>query len=283
MSPTSFQVLKAWLLAIDVEALQAAVQAEVPWHPAGTVAGTLRIRTDNLVVEPHVAGEARVDIPLASISRASVESTLGVLPALRVWHRTGGVEQESRFLFSSDPNRDRAAQDDGGPGLSDRIGPGVARDAAQALESGFRVLSGGLSRGRRTARQAVEGLARHEEYQQWPAAIAQAQRQARGTPGHGAADTSAAAPEPIVPPDAQPPVAGANQQLAWFLSMVPAWLAACGKRARDLGVRGVPVIQPAYPLDSETCRIVVVGEFSRGKSTLINALFGIRGEIALPT
>src|SRR6185312_15628361 len=34
---------------------------------------------------------------------------------------------------------------------------------------------------------------------------------------------------------------------------------------------------------SPVCRIVVAGEFSRGKSTVINALFGIHGEIALPT
>ena len=271
-------------MAIDLEVLRAEVVAEVPWHPARTVAGTLRIQGDNLTVDPRATDGQRVEIAVADISRASLESTLGMLSALRVWHTVRGNELESRFAFSASGERDEQPQGDGGSGLSDRIGPGVARDAAQALESGFRVLSSGLSLGRRTARQAVEGLARHDEYQQWPAAIAQAQERAKKrTPGHGSAHATTANREPIVPAEVQPPAGSAAEQFTWFRDKVPNWLDACSRLARELGVRGVPVIQPMYPLDSGTCRIVVVGEFSRGKSTLINALFGIHGEIALPT
>ncbi len=271
-------------MAIDLETLRATVLAEVPWHPARTVAGTLRFQGDNLVVEPRSADDQWVELPVTTISRAAMESTLGMLPVLRVWHTAHGGEQESRFAFSAAGDHDDRSQDNGGPGLSDRIGPGVARDAAQAIESGFRVLTSGLSLGKRTARQAVEGLARHEEYQQWPAAIAQAQEQAKKRPhGQGSPQAPAAVQEPIVPPNVQPPTGNAIEQFAWFRERVPGWLAVCSRRARELGVHGVPVIQPMYPLDSDTCRIVVIGEFSRGKSTLINALFGIHGEIALPT
>ncbi len=271
-------------MAIDIQALQAAVLADVPWQSARPVAGTLRFQGDSLVVDPRGAGEPRIAIPVGTIARASVESTLGVLPALHVWHTVRDSEQESRFAFSAETDRDGSAADDMGPALSDRIGPGVARDAAQALESGFRVLTGGISRGRRTARQAVEGLARQEEYRQWPAAIAQLQRQARTSKPDGAGTGAPSdPPRAIVPPDVRPPAGSAAAQLAWFRETVPAWLSACSGLAGKLGVHGVPVIQPMYPLDSPICRIVVVGEFSRGKSTLINALFGIHGEIALPT
>jgi hypothetical protein len=88
---------------------------------------------------------------------------------------------------------------------------------------------------------------------------------------------------PIVPEGATLPTGDAAATFAWFRQTVVPWLTACGERARALGVKDMPVIQPQYPLDSPTCRIVVAGEFSRGKSTVINALFGIHGEIALPT
>lgn len=240
--------------------------------------GTLRLAADALVLE-RGGSDQPTRIPLESIERTGVESTFGVLPALHVWHTVAGREVLSRFEFGSE-------DEESGPpepgGVSDRVGPGLARDAAQRLEGGLRALTGGLQQSRRVARQAVEGIARQDEYRRWPAAIAQAQQEAALR--HGSAH-SVAAPEPaaIIPPDTALPVGDTATQFRWFRERALTWLAACGERARALAVPGIPVIQPWYPLDSPICRIVVAGEFSRGKSTLINALFGIHGEIALPT
>lgn len=256
--------------------LRAQVQADLPWYGDPGPRGTLRIDREALVLDRERGGAVR--IPLESIQRASIESTLGMLPALHVWHRRGGREERSRFEFIPAP-------DDGpddGPALADQMGPGLAREAAQRLEGGFRALTGGLKESRRVMRRAVEGVARQEEYRAWPAAIAQAQAAARQRPDTPVEPAPAPAAS-IVPETAAMPAAGAAAAFAWFRQTAVPWLAACGERARGLGIRDLPVIQPQYPLDSPICRIVVAGEFSRGKSTVINALFGIHGEIALPT
>jgi hypothetical protein len=260
--------------------LRALVQADVPWQRDQAPRGILRIERDALVLERQ--GGSPVRIPLQAIARASIETTLGVMPALHVWHRHGGQETRSRFEFIPEDAED---WDEEGAGLADRVGPGLAREAAQRLEGGFRALTGGLKESRRVMRRAVEGVARQDEYRMWPAAIAQAQAAAtkHRRPDPSAPAPSAAPPSPIVPETARVPSGDAAAVLAWFRERAVSWLAACGERARDLGVKDAPVIQPQYPLDSPTCRIVVAGEFSRGKSTVINALFGIHGEIALPT
>jgi hypothetical protein len=260
--------------------LRALVQADLPWQRDQAIRGALRIDRDALVLERQ--GGSPVRIPLQAIVRASIETTLGVMPALHVWHRHGGQEARSRFEFIPEDVEDA---DDEGAGLADRVGPGLAREAAQRLEGGFRALTGGLKESRRVMRRAVEGVARQDEYRMWPAAIAQAQAAAtkHRRPDPSAPTPSAAPPSPIVPEMARVPSGDAAAVLAWFRERAVPWLAAFGERARALGVKDAPVIQPQYPLDSPTCRIVVAGEFSRGKSTVINALFGIHGEIALPT
>ncbi|MGH2391333.1 MAG: dynamin family protein, partial [Chloroflexota bacterium] len=123
-----------------------------------------------------------------------------------------------------------------------------------------------------------------EEYQAWPAAINEARAALRDSPG----TTAESAPTPrsaraLVPADTAFPFGDAKVRYSWFREQLVPLLMACGAKAHELGVRGAPVIQADYPLDSPICRIVVAGEFSRGKSTVINALFGIHGEIALPT
>ncbi|MDB5077829.1 MAG: hypothetical protein JWO42_4008 [Chloroflexi bacterium] len=284
--------LRASALAIDIEAMRARVVADLPWHAETSAAGTLRITQGALVLEPQVAARGRVVIPVATITRSSFESAWGMLPALHVWHTVRGEEVLSRFEFSPTAGDARRSTDTG-PGISDQIGPGVARDAAQKLEGGLRALGGGLNMGMRTARQAVDGIARQEEYRLWPTALQQAKAQSESSGSRQASPQTPSSRQPsprpaeestsVVPPDAARPSGDAAVLLPWFLQQVVAWLTECGQRAKQQGVRGVPVIQPLYPLDSPVCRIVVLGEFSRGKSTLINALFGIHGEIALPT
>jgi hypothetical protein len=253
-------------LTIDIDALQGAVVADVPWHGQAKPRGTLRLVSDALVVEQPDSRARIVEIPLAAIVRSSVDMSFGVLPALRVWHTMDGREVWSRFEFSA---ADEESGEGSGPSIAEHLGPGVARDAARRVEGGFRVLSGGLNLGKRTARQAVEGMARQEEYRIWVEAITQARARAQQRAEASPQAKQAAERGPIVSPDAQLPSGDAASLLAWF--------------REEVVVRGIPVIQPLYPLDSPTCRIVVLGEFSRGKSTVINALFGINGEIALPT
>ena len=284
-------------MSADYTTLRAAVSADVPWLPEGLVVrGTLRIDSEALLVEPASRAGRRVAIPLGSIGHAGIESTLGMLPALVVRHTVAGREVRSRFEFvGEDDERDAT----GGPDLSSRIGPGLARDAASAMEGGLRALGGVWGEGKRTMRQAVEGIAHQEEYRAWPEAIAQAQaalaRRNPQPPGGArggdanARTASAVSPgqgaqlRPIVPDDARLPAGGPRVVFPWFRAEVVGWLATCGARAAGLGVRGLPVLAPLYPLDSPVLRLVVAGEFSRGKSTVINALFGIHGEIALPT
>jgi len=278
-------------VSADYTSIRAAVSADVPWLAAGLVVrGTLRIDGEALLVEPASRSGRRVAIPLGSISHAGIESTLGMLPALVVRHTAAGREVRSRLEFvGEDDERDGT----GGPDLSSRIGPGLARDAASAMEGGLRALGGVWGEGKRTMRQAVDGIAHQEEYRAWPEAIAQAQAAlARRNPpssGGAARDTPATpagqeAQRPtIVPDDARLPAGDPRVVFPWFRAEVVGWLAACGARAAELGVRDLPVLAPLYPLDSPVLRLVVAGEFSRGKSTVINALFGIHGEIALPT
>ncbi|HWE63569.1 MAG TPA: hypothetical protein VHB98_17790, partial [Chloroflexota bacterium] len=274
-------------MSIDLRSLRAGVSADLPWHTEPALRGMLRIDGEALVLEPAGRAGGRVAIPLQAIRRASIETTLGVLPALHVWHTAEGQEVRSRFEFIGEDDQadeDRARD----LGLADRVGPGLARDAASRLEGGLRALSGGLKGGKRAMRQVVESVARQDEYRIWPSAIAQAQEAhtRRHPPATGRAATPpppTPAPPPLVPDRVDLPSGEARVLLEWFKREVLAWIRACGARARELEVRGAPVIQPWYPLDSPVCRIVVAGEFSRGKSTLINALFGIHGEIALPT
>lgn len=268
-------------MSIDLGTLRAHVAADLPWHTEPSLRGTLHLSDDALVLDRSGPRGGRVAIPLTSIARASLETTFGVLPALHVWHTLEGQEVRSRFEFGVEDDE----QVSGESGLADRIGPGIAREAAERLEGGLRALTGGLNLGMRTARQAVDGLARQDEYKIWPAAIAQAQAAAKRSPASPSRSTPAreAPPTPIVPAGAAAPVGDAATTFTWFREQALAWLQSCGARARELGVRGAPVIQREYPLDSPVCRIVVAGEFSRGKSTVINALFGIHGEIALPT
>lgn len=258
------------------------VLADLPAQGRRAVAGTLRLRPDALVLEPGRGGGQPVTIPLETISRASVETTFGMLPALEVWHQQAGREFRSRFEFGHEDD-DPDGDGDGEGGLADRLGPGLAREAAGHLEGGLRALTGGINRGMRTARQAVDGLGRLEEYRAWPAAIARAQaaRRAKPSPEPRAAEQSE--PRSLIPANAAIPAGDPSLRYLWFQEHLLSWLLACGRLARELGVRSAPVIQADYPLDSPICRIVVVGEFSRGKSTVINALFGIHGEIALPT
>jgi dynamin family protein len=268
--------------------LETNVVAELPWQGREPIRGTLQLRREALVLQPRTV-RAPVHIPLAAVTRTAVETTLGVLPALQVWHRLRGEEVRSRFEFAGDVDEDAAA----GPDLANRIGPGLARDAASIMEGGFRALGDSLRGGKRAMRQVAEGIARQEEYRLWTDAIGMAQaalarEDAREGGPSGSSETSAPPPTappppPLVPFDAEPPQGDTGARLAWFNGDAARRLLACGARARELGVPGVPVIQPAYPLDSPTLRIVVAGEFSRGKSTVINALFGIHGEIALPT
>ncbi len=256
------------------------VLADLPAHGRRSVAGTLRLGADALVLEPARGAGQSAAIPLDTIIRTSVETTFGMLPALEVWHQQGGREIRSRFEFG---HEDDDPDTDGEGGLADRLGPGLAREAAGHLEGGLRALTGGINRGMRTARQAVDGLGRLDEYRAWPAAIARAQaaRRARPSPEAGAAEPVEA--RSLVSAGAVVPAGDPKIRYLWFREQLLSWLLACGRRARELGVRSAPVIQADYPLDSPICRIVVVGEFSRGKSTVINALFGIHGEIALPT
>ena len=278
-------------MSADYTSLRAAVSADVPWLAEGlNVRGILRIDGEALLVEPASRAGRRVAIPLGSIGHAGIESTLGMLPALVVRHTVAGREVRSRFEFvGEDDERDGM----GGPDLSSRIGPGLARDAASAMEGGLRALGGVWGEGKRTMRQAVEGIAHQEEYRAWPEAIAQAQaalvRQSPLPPGGAARDTPAttagqeALRPAIVPDDARLPGQDPLVVFPWFRAEVVTWLAACGAHAGELGVKNLPVLAPLYPLDSPVLRLVVAGEFSRGKSTVINALFGIHGEIALPT
>ena len=284
-------------MSADYTSIRAAVSADVPWLAAGLVVrGTLRIDGEALLVEPASRSGRRVAIPLGSIGHAGIESTLGMLPALVVRHTAAGREVRSRFEFvGEDDERDAT----GGPDLSSRIGPGLARDAASAMEGGLRALGGVWGEGKRTMRHAVDGIAHQEEYRAWPEAIAQAQatvarrnpQSSGGATGGGtdARTASAVSPgqgaqlRPIVPDDARLPAGDPRVVFPWFRAEVVGWLAACGARAAELGVRDLPVLAPLYPLDSQVLRLVVAGEFSRGKSTVINALFGIHGEIALPT
>ena len=282
-------------MSADYTTLRATVSADVPWLAEGlNVRGTLRIDGEALLVEPASRAGRRVTVPLGSIVQCGIESTLGMLPALVVRHTVGGREVRSRFEFvGEDDERDGT----GGPDLSSRIGPGLARDAASAMEGGLRALGGVWGEGKRTMRQAVEGIAHQEEYRAWPEAIAQAQaalarrnpQPTGGAAGGDARDTPAtpvgqeARRVAIVPDDARLPGRDPRVVFPWFRAEVVGWLAACGARAAELGVRDLPVLAPLYPLDSPVLRLVVAGEFSRGKSTVINALFGIHGEIALPT
>jgi len=258
------------------------VLADLPAQGRRAVAGTLRLRADALVLEPGRGEGQPVAIPLETITRSSVETTFGVLPALEVWHQQGGREIRSRFEFGHEDD-DPDGDENGEGGLADRLGPGLAREAAGHLEGGLRALTGGINRGMRTARQAVDGLGRLEEYRAWPAAIARAQAARRARPAPEARAAEPSEPRALVPADATVPAGDPSIRYRWFREHLLSWLLACGQRARELRVRSAPVIQADYPLDSPTCRIVVVGEFSRGKSTVINALFGIHGEIALPT
>jgi Dynamin family len=270
-------------VAFDPDDPRAPVFADLPWHPESPIAGTLRILDDSLVVLPRVTAGARAAIPLGTISRSTIETTFGTLPALNVWHTVGGREFQSRFEFGYEEPEPGRSSTDSAAGIADRVGPGIARDAAQRLEGGLRALGGGLNVGMRTARQAVDGLARPDQYKAWPAAIAAAQSRNRSKRERAAPQARAVSTKPIVPHDADSPTGDTAAQFRWFRDPLLGWLNDCAARARALRVRGVPVIQPRYPLDSPICRIVVLGEFSRGKSTLINALFGIHGEIALPT
>ncbi len=283
MSPAWRRGLRASVVASEVEDPRARVVADLPWHTEPTVTGLLRIAVDALVLTPGRGDGARAAIPLGTISRASIETTFGMLPALHVWHTVRGREFLSRFEFSSDESEPDRRSVDAASGITERIGPGIARDAAQRLEGGIRALGGGLNMGMRTARQAVEGIARQDEYKTWPSAIAAAQARARSRGERAAPASRAVSIAPVVPHDAGPPAGGAETQFQWFRELLLGWLNTCATRARELNVHGIPVIQHSYPLDSPVCRIVVLGEFSRGKSTLINALFGIHGEIALPT
>lgn|GEM_PF-1970605 len=268
-------------LTVDLRALRATVIADLPWRSDTKVWGTLSIRGGALRLAPREATSRSIDIPLSSIARATVESTFGVLPALHVWHTIEGREYRSRFEFAS--GESEPDEGDSGPGIAEHLAPGVAREAAQRLEGGFRVLSGGLNLGKRAARQAVDGRARQEEFRAWPVAIAQAQADLGTRDGPASARDAGPSWSSVVPPGARPPSGDAAIIFHWFCTDVIDWLARCGEWARELGVRGIPVIQALHPLDSPVCRIVVAGEFSRGKSTMINALFGIHGEIALPT
>jgi hypothetical protein len=270
-------------VAFDPNDPRAGVIADLPWHTESPIAGTLRIVDGSLVVMPRSAGGARAAIALGTISRTALETTFGTLPTLNVWHTLRGREFQSRFEFGFDESEPERAGTDTGSGIADRIGPGIARDTAQRLEGGLRALGGGLNLGMRTARQAVDGLARQDEYKAWPAAIAAAQARDRARREQTAPQATNTSTKQIVPHDAMVPIGDASTQFRWFRDTLLAWLHACAARARDLRVPGAPVVQPRYPLDSGICRIVVLGEFSRGKSTLINALFGIHGEIALPT
>lgn len=272
----------------DSSALRAAVSADLPWREATAIRGTLRLDDEALVLDPTERSAGRLSIPIASIERAGIETTLGVRPALNVWHTVRGQEVRSRFEFlAEDAGEEEEQASDFG--LADRVGPGLARDAATRLEGGLRALSGGLKGGKRAVRQVVAGVARQEEYRQWPAAIAQAQEALQRRAAPRTAEPSAphapppAPPPPLVPDMTDPPTGDTRARFAWFTRDVLGWIDACGARGRELGVKGAPVLQATYPLDSPVCRIVVAGEFSRGKSTLINALFGIHGEIALPT
>lgn len=266
----------------DVDSLRESVLADLPWHTDRSVAGVLRIAAGALVLEG--TDGRRVAIPLSAIDRVTVETTFGVLPALHVWHLHAGAAVRSRFEFVGEMEPDdRDAEID----IAGHVNPGLARDAAARLEGGLRALSGGLRGGRRVVRQAVEGVARHEDYRRWPAAIAQAQAAlaAANPPREGGSPhaPSGPLPSPIIPEQIEIPVGDPRSVLAWIQRDLAGWLDACGARARELGVRDAPILQPTYPLASPICRIVVAGEFSRGKSTLINALFGIQGEINLPT
>ncbi len=259
----------------------ARVLADLFWHTGHSLPGILRLDTRELVFEPSRGQGSPVRIPLVTIGRASVETTFHMLPALELRHQVEGREVGSRFEFGHEEDDEPEGEDSG---LADRMGPGLAREAAGRLEGGLRALTGGINRGMRTARQAVDGLTRLEEYQAWPAAINEARAALRDRPG----PTAEAAPvpppaQPLVPPDTAFPFGDGKARYAWFREQLVPLLTACGTKARALGVRGAPVIQADYPLDSPICRIVVAGEFSRGKSTVINALFGIHGEIALPT
>lgn len=253
--------------------------ADVFWHTGRSIPGVLRLDNGELVLERPRGQGAPVRIPLQSIDRAVVETTFGMLPALEVRHQVEGREVHSRFEFGHEDDDEQ----DEDLGIADRMGPGLAREAAGRLEGGLRALTGGINRGMRTARQAVDGLARIEEYEAWPIAINEAKASLRG-PGAAKTESTPAQPaKSLVPVGAAFPLGNAETRYAWFREQLVPWLMTCGARARELGVRGAPVIQPDYPLDSPICRIVVAGEFSRGKSTVINALFGIHGEIALPT
>lgn len=260
------------------------MQAELPWHADRTVQGTLMLEDEALVVVPS-GPSRRAAIPLRQVVRSSVVTTLGVKPVLHVWHMIAGEETLSRFEFL--PEHDEEEEPTAfGIDLANRVGPGLARDAASRLEGGLKALSGGLKGGRRTVRQVVDGVSRQDEYRTWPGAIAQAQevlRRRKPARAEARVEPPPAAPPPLFADDVRIPLHDPGEALAWFFAHVPGWLAECGARARALHVQQVPVIAPWYPLESPVCRIVVVGEFSRGKSTLINALFGIHGEIALPT
>ncbi len=270
----------------DAGTLRARVAADLPWHPDRTLRGILRLTPEALVLARLGLDAQPITIPVLTIARASVETGFGVTPILLVWHSVSGKEVRSRFEFVLD---DDAAMPQT-PGLAERVAPGLARDAAQKLEGGLRALAGGLNQGKRVARQTVESVTRQDEYQAWSTAIAAAQAEARRrghetTPPSDArsqATTPAAPPPPIVPFTAVPPDGSPAARYAWLRDTVLPWLEACGVRARALKVRDLPAIQRAYPLDSPVLRVVVLGEFSRGKSTVINAVFGIHGEIALP-
>jgi hypothetical protein len=256
------------------------VLADVFWHTGHSLPGVLRLDREELVLEQPRGQGSPVKIPLQSVDRAAVETTFRMLPALAVWHQVEGREVCSRFEFGHEDDDD---QQDDDFGLADRMGPGLAREAAGRLEGGLRALTGGINRGMRTARQAVDGLARIEEYQAWPAAITSAKTSLRGKSTTKAETATIPPAGSLVPAHAAFPLGNAETRYTWFREQLVPWLMACGTRARELGVRGAPIIQADYPLDSPICRIVVAGEFSRGKSTMINALFGIHGEIALPT
>ncbi|HVA92335.1 MAG TPA: dynamin family protein [Chloroflexota bacterium] len=259
------------------------VLSDLPEHGGRSVAGLLRLSAEALVLEPGPGEGTSAVIPLETITRSSVETTFGMLPVLEVWRRQAGREVCSRFEFGHEDDEQPGGEDSS---LKDRIAPGIAREAAGHLEGGLRALTGGINRGMRTARQAMDGLGRLEEYRAWPAAIAQAQAAKRARHASRASEAragDAVEPRMLVPANAAAPSGDPRVRYLWFREQLLQWLLACGRRARELGVRSAPVIQADYPLDSPICRIVVVGEFSRGKSTMINALFGIHGEIALPT
>jgi hypothetical protein len=258
----------------------ARVLADVFWHTGHSLPGVLRLDGGELVLERPRGQGSPVRIPLQTIDRTAIEAPFRMLPTLAVWHQVEGREVCSRFEFG---HEDDDEQQDEDFGLADRMGPGLAREAAGRLEGGLRALTGGINRGMRTARQAVDGLARVEEYQAWPVAIAEAKAAVRGKSTTKTEPATVQPARPLVPAHAAFPLGNAETRYTWFREQLVPWLMACGARTRELGVRGAPVIQADYPLDSPICRIVVAGEFSRGKSTMINALFGIHGEIALPT